>query len=135
MTNFTALAEVIKRDRENGTPGPWIVHKKADEETEIGSGHFGDDGWPEWNVATCWGGMADGVEDANSRRIARLPALETAYLELWARVQALEGACTGLVKILNEHEGKVPLPDIALMFCWMAAQDVRAALKPPETDR
>ena len=39
-----------------------------------------------------------------------------------------------LVSVLDQHEGKGPLPDTALMFCWMAAQDVRAALRALKGD-
>lgn len=57
-------------------------------------------------------------------------AREDAYLELWARVQALEGAIAthgaearGILRAYHEEDGK---------RLWLA---LRAALQPPETDR
>lgn len=34
-----------------------------------------------------------------------------------------------MVLVLDQNDEKGPIPDTALMFCWMAAQDVRAALR------
>lgn len=52
------------------------------------------------------------------------PSLAEA-LEL-PEVKALVEAVDGLIGVLNKHETKGPLPDEALMFCWLAAQEVRA---------
>ena len=41
---------------------------------------------------------------------------------------ALKGPINRLVVVLDRNERKGPIPDIEMMFCWMAAQDVRAAL-------
>ena len=35
----------------------------------------------------------------------------------------------GLSAILDRNENKGPLSDIELMFCWLAAQDLRAAIR------
>ena len=52
--------------------------------------------------------------------------LEAAFCAQLGR--PVNDALKRLVSVLDQHEGKGPLPDTALMFCWMAAQDVRAAL-------
>lgn len=49
-------------------------------------------------------------------------------------VAALVEAAKGLAQVLNEHEGKGPLPDVALMMCWLAAQNVRAAMRALEAE-
>lgn len=41
---------------------------------------------------------------------------------------ALKVPINRLVVVLDRNERKGPIPDIEMMFCWMAAQDVRAAL-------
>ncbi len=43
-------------------------------------------------------------------------------------VDALMKAAEALAAVLNRHLGKGPIPDVEMMLCWMAAQDVRAAL-------
>lgn len=51
---------------------------------------------------------------------------------LRAQVEAgdkLAEAVAGLVSILDQNETKGPISDVQLMFCWLAAQDVRAAAK------
>ena len=53
--------------------------------------------------------------------------LEAAFCAQLGR--PVNDALKRLVSVLDQHEGKGPLPDTALMFCWMAAQDVRAALR------
>lgn len=83
MTDHKALAEAIERERADGTPGPWVCMK------------WGDGSSPEGitNVAApeIEAHVASDLLEEDAARIARLPALETAFLELWARVQALEG--------------------------------------------
>lgn len=59
--------------------------------------------------------------------------LEAAFLAQFGR--PLNEALNRLVSVLNQNEGKGPLPDIALMFCWMAAQDVREALRALKWDQ
>ena len=46
-----------------------------------------------------------------------------------AEVEKLRQAVKGLAEVLDQHETKGPLPDTALMFCWLAAQNVRAVLR------
>jgi hypothetical protein len=67
---------------------------------------------------------------------AAAPDLARAYIaqaaeitRLRAQVEAgdnLAEAVSGLIAILDRNDTKGPIPDIEMMFCWMAAQDVRA---------
>ncbi len=45
------------------------------------------------------------------------------------RVAKLVEAAEGLSAILDKHETKGPLPDVAMMLCWLAAQNIRAVLR------
>ena len=45
------------------------------------------------------------------------------------REKALRKAVQGLVEVLDQNEMKGPLSDTALMFCWLAAQNIRAVLR------
>ena len=47
---------------------------------------------------------------------------------LAARAAELVEAARGLAEVLNRNGGKGPIPDVEVMFCWLAAQTVRAAL-------
>lgn len=67
-------------------------------------------------------------EDAGQQR-ERAEAAEAQNAALTAQVEGLTGAVKGLVEILDQHETKGPLPDVALMFCWLAAQEVRAVMR------
>jgi len=58
--------------------------------------------------------------------ITRAPLAEALAVP---EVAALVDAAEGLSAILDKHETKGPLPDIAMMLCWLAAQNVRAALR------
>lgn len=60
---------------------------------------------------------------------ATVDGLPKAARHVAAERDALLGAVKGLVEVLDQHETKGPLPDVALMFCWLAAQNVRAALR------
>ena len=57
------------------------------------------------------------------RAIAVLPAVQPA-----PDVAGLVEAARGLAEVLNRNGGKGPIHDVELMFCWLAAQTVRAAL-------
>lgn len=78
----------IEKDRTAGTPGPWRVGP-VDDTVVIapdGSEVAAIDG--DYNEPDLWP-----VMEANARRIARLPELEQAYLDLTAeRDAALAGA-------------------------------------------
>lgn len=116
MTDHKALAEAIERDRANGAPGPWDVDPHGYNDC------FGDV-WLRDEKR-----VAENIDAPDAARIARLPDLEAAYLELWARVQELEGAIAthgaeacGILRAYHEEDGR---------RLWMA---LRAALQPPET--
>ncbi len=64
-------------------------------------------------------GWSDGYAEGYGKAIAALPA---------QGVDALVDAAERLAAVLDRHSGKGPIPDVEIMFCWMAAQDVRAAL-------
>lgn len=42
---------------------------------------------------------------------------------------ALTEAIEGLITVLDRNDKKGPIPDVEMMFCWLAAQDVRAAFR------
>lgn len=127
MTDHKALTEAIERDRDSGTPGPWRLGSWQDNV-------FGTGPKDEW-LSICRikrddAAIENSVDGVDARRIARLPDIETAYLELWARVQALEGAIAthgaeacGILRAYHEEDGR---------RLWLA---LRAALQPPETDQ
>lgn len=56
-------------------------------------------------------------------------AAETERDALRAKVAKLVEAEEGLSAILDKHETKGPLPDVAMMLCWLAAQNIRAVLR------
>ena len=68
-----------------------------------------------------------------------IPATQTLLAEAAAEIARLRAqvaagdklaeAVAGLVSILDQNETKGPISDVQLMFCWLAAQDVRAAAK------
>ena len=86
MTDHDAIAARVRQDREAGTPGPWVHDDQLPQWINM---H--DDNGAVWNVATahvCCGHPVDGSA-ANARRIAALPDLEAAYLDLYDEVQRL----------------------------------------------
>ena len=81
----------IEKDRSEGTSGPWRVGP-VDDTVVIapdGSEVAAIDG--DYNEPDLWP-----VMEANARRIARLPELEQAYLDLTAEVQRLTDALNAL---------------------------------------
>ena len=90
--------EKIERDRTAGTPGPWRVGP-VDDTVVIapdGSEVAAIDG--DYNEPDLWP-----VMEANARRIARLPELEQAYLDLTAEVRRLtaerDAALAGAMRV------------------------------------
>ena len=87
MIDHDAIAARVWQDRETGTPGPW--HHETDDHkgidyTDPRSGTY-------WNVAyvhSHCGYPIDG-SSANARRIAALPDLEAAYLDLYDEAKRL----------------------------------------------
>ena len=41
----------------------------------------------------------------------------------------LRAAVEGLIAVLDRNDKKGPIPDVEMFFCWLAAQDVRAAFR------
>lgn len=75
------------------------------------------------NVAWC-------VEDlAKAVRALAPDAGVKALAELRAEMDALKAAVEGLIVVLDRNDKKGPVPDVEMMFCWLAAQDVRAAFR------
>ena len=64
-----------------------------------------------------------------SHSISDIPAL-------LAEVQRLRDAVEALVVVLDRNDKKGPIPDVEMMFCWLASQGVRAAFRKiaPEGD-
>ena len=77
MTDHDAIAARVRQDRETGTPGPWkaVAAGQADDLNEVV--RFD----PFQSIADAEGDTA--------RRIAALPDLEAAYLDLYDEVQRL----------------------------------------------
>lgn len=73
----------------------------------------------QWGVATSRAERAE-AEAADLR--ARLAAAE-------AQVGALTATIEGLITVLDRNDKKGPIPDVEMMFCWLAAQEVRAAFR------
>lgn len=48
---------------------------------------------------------------------------------LRAERDGLRAAVEGLLAVLDRNEKKGPIPDVEMMFCWLAAQEVRAAFR------
>lgn len=46
-----------------------------------------------------------------------------------AERDALRAAVEGLIAVLDRNDKKGPIPDVEMMFCWLAAQEVRAAFR------
>lgn len=92
--------EEIEKDRSEGTSGPWRVGP-VDDTVVIapdGSEVAAIDG--DYNEPDLWP-----VMEANARRIARLPELEQAYLDLTAEVQRLTDALNALTAAAFETAG------------------------------
>lgn len=67
------------------------------------------------------------------RSVARTALALMAQLEdakaARALVGALREAVEGLLAVLDRNDKKGPIPDVEMMFCWLAAQEVRAAFR------
>ena len=69
------------------------------------------------------------------RRATEMPAAEAiairalAPADALAEVQRLLGAVEALVVVLDRNDKKGPIPDVEMLFCWLAAQGVRAAFR------
>lgn len=91
------------------------------------------EGWPDEKRI--------GVSERDEAAMDCANRIETAILalapaEALAEVQRLRherdelrAAVEGLIAVLDRNDKKGPLPDVEMMFCWLAAQDVRAAFR------
>ncbi len=153
-----AVAQMVA-DREAGTPGPW----KADTEYYSDSAIVMDangfrhvdicncailNAWDEtgakhWAEAGCHYDIPKPMQDANARRIARLPNLEAAYLTLAAdnatlraseaaaleRIATIEDALSDPIAVhANMLRGTIAMPSFANIKHLYAADF--AALTP-----
>ena len=79
------LAQMIA-DREAGTPGEWFINGPT----------WNQIVWTDNETRLCFmthsNGLNDARDEANARRIARVPLLEAEIIRLTARVERLEGA-------------------------------------------
>ena len=92
MTDHDAIAARVRQDMKAGTPGPWQSGIIED------GGPFavGDrDCWPICKMAAAPGPH----NGANARRIAALPDLEAAYLDLYDEVQRLRAERDALISM------------------------------------
>ena len=84
------LAQMIA-DREAGTPGEWFINGPT----------WNQIVWTDNETRLCFmthsNGLNDARDEANARRIARVPAMEAEIIRLTARVAALEDALTRYV--------------------------------------
>lgn len=59
-------------------------------------------------------------------------ALEAKVGARRAERDQLRAAVEGLIAVLDRNGEKGPIPDVEMMFCWLAAQNVRAAFRNTE---
>lgn len=69
--------------------------------------------------------MTATIEDEAVKR-AELDRLRAAAQQ---REAGLMDAVERLVVVLDRNDKKGPIPDVEMMFCWLAAQDIRAAFR------
>lgn len=95
-----SLIDDIKRDREAGTPGPWLPDEC---EGEIIHEHSGAG---TWVAAVCCGEYcSEPSEQADTRRIARVPEIEAALLAAEDHlVAALKAISDGYARTDISHE-------------------------------
>ena len=96
MIDHDAIAARVRQDRETGTPGPWTQDEsnpKFIDHTDPNSSIC----WHVTHVNSHCGYPIDG-SSSNARRIAALPDLENAYLDLYdenARLKELVAYIAG----------------------------------------
>ena len=128
MTDHDAIAARVRQDMKAGTPGLWRVGPVDDTIVTAADGSevAAVDG--DYNEPDLWP-----IMEANARRIATLPDLEAAYLDLYDEVKRLRAA---LEIITMMHDGNPPLPladmpsvEYARRTIRNIHQEARAALK------
>lgn len=71
---------------------------------------------------------------ANHNLVAEQDALFAELAAVQQREAGLTDAVERLVVVLDRNDKKGPIPDVEMMFCWLAAQDIRAALAEVQAD-
>jgi len=77
-------------------------------------------------------GRAVAAEADRDRLAAANAALEARGGAGRAERDQLRAAVEGLIAVLDRNGEKGPIPDVEMMFCWLAAQNVRAAFRNTE---
>ena len=77
-------------------------------------------------------GRAVAAEAERDRLAAANAALEAQVGARRAERDQLRAAVEGLIAVLDRNGEKGPIPDVEMMFCWLAAQNVRAAFRNTE---
>jgi len=115
MTDHDAIAARVRQDRETGTPGLWRVGPVDDTIVTAADGSevAAVDG--DYNEPDLWP-----IMEANARRIAALPDLEAAYLDLYDEVKRLRAVLESIAK------------NTCCEGCQEAALVASAALKGPD---
>ena len=139
--------EQLRKDVEAGTPGPWkltgygAVSAYGSVDTISGavlcSVAYADETIRDDDEGRCW--TLDGKQEANARRIARLPDLERAYLDLRKAADELAAALSEAADeidgyIRQEYPGDHPV-HARYRERDFAANPARAALIAIEEDR
>jgi len=142
MTDDILNPETIRADMEAGTPGPWTWEKPKNwpdyEYTQGYLGGFwgtGDLGHEPCimtfgNNTAYYPSEGDPPNEANARRIARLPDLEQAYLDAIARAESAEAERDRLRGLLIEAAPALEATGVNVSL----AKDMRAALMDGEAE-
>jgi len=125
-----AIAEVAKLRAERDEALADVARFQEERTYVIGA----NDGW---DAAVEQGEASPAVEKAMVRFWKKLAEThneraDTLAAELAAsraREAGLRGAVEALCAVLDRNDKKGPIPDVEMMFCWLAAQGVRAAFR------
>lgn len=128
------LAQMIA-DRDAGTPGEWFINGPT----------WNQIVWTDNETRMCFmahsNGLCGGRDEANARRIARVPLLEAEIIRLTARVAELEGALKPLADMAERYDPDDG--DDGQLECWSGLavpkihhlRTARAALSTPTEDQ
>lgn len=70
-----------------------------------------------------------GEEGISMSRATERSVLALVPADALAEVQRMRDAVEALVVVLDRNDKKGPIPDVEMMFCWLASQGVRAAFR------
>ena len=79
-----------------------------------------------------WPPITKALDERTQKIAAGLAAADKAKTELAAanaREAGLRKAVEALCAVLDRNDKKGPIPDVEMMFCWLAAQGVRVAFR------